>query len=421
MRNRRMRKPLALLLACALAASGCLAGCTQAENETTAGQSTEETVLETTETETEVISETYDDGVMRDMTAFEYAAEMGIGWNLGNTMESYYEDPDNKTAFASYQGTGTSAWKYETCWGAQYTTQEMIDGVKAAGFDTVRIPVYWGNMMEDDGTFTVNSIYIDRVREIVDYCRKDGLYVVINCHHYDEMLIKNLPQDEALEAIDTVWTQVAEAFKDYSDYLIFEGFNENVGSHRDEDSYTEDEIYAYVNALNQTFVSAVRATGGNNASRLLICSGYWTNIDNTTDDRFLMPDDTVADRLMVSVHYVDNIKYWSNQIGNESWEEYARSQCELLKAKFTDNNIPVFMGETTSIYTSDRFASDAVYTTSQECLEVILRMLSEEYGFVPVLWDVADNFYSRRTYEIINADDAALITEITEDLRKARE
>lgn len=411
-------RSLALALAGVMALTG-LTGCNKADKSTET--ETAETNVTETETETETEAVAADDGVMRTgMSAFDYAADMGIGENLGNTLESYYEDTDNKTGFASFQGSGNSAWKYETCWGAQATTQDMLTGMKASGFDTVRIPVYWGNMMADDGTFTINEVYMARVKEVVDYARNADLYVVINMHHYDEMLIKNLPQDEALAAVSTVWTQIATEFRDYSDYVIFEGFNENVGSSRDEDNYTEDETYAYVNALNQTFVDAVRATGGNNEDRMLIVSGYWTNIDNTTNDKFQMPNDTATDRLMVSVHYVDNVMYWTNQIGNQKWLDYATEQCELLKAKFTDNGIPVFMGETTSIYTSDRFAGDAEHTDSTECVEIILRMLAEDYGFVPVLWDVADNFYSRRTYTIINDADAQMIADLSAELREKR-
>lgn len=364
-------------------------------------------------TDTEQSRNAVDDGTMRtEMTAQEMAYDMGIGWNLGNTMEAYWEDLSNTTSGCMTIGDNTPQ-NYETCWGAVVTTQGMIDGIQESGFRTVRVPVYWGNMMENDGTYQISDAYFDRVEEIVDYCRKDDLYVVINIHHYDAFLIQNHAKEEVLEATKTLWTQIAERFEAYSDYLIFEGFNESLGSSQETDTYTEDELYDYVNEMNQTFVDAVRDTGGNNADRMLIVSGYWTNIDMTTDARFFMPQDPAEDRMMASVHYVDNAKYWTNQIGNQEWIDYSREQCELLKKAFTEQGYPVFIGECTSIYEPERFASDAAYTTSTDCLEQMLDMMLE-YGFVPVLWDVTNNFYSRDNCTIISERDRALIQTLSD-------
>ncbi len=357
----------------------------------------------------------YDDGKMRkDMSAMDYADDMGVGINLGNTMEAYWEDKNDKTAGASTIGEDTPQ-DYEKCWGAVVTTQECIDGMRDAGFDTVRVPVYWGNMMEDDGKYTINEKYLKRVKEIVDYCRKDDLYVVINIHHYDEFLIKNHDKEEVLKAVEKVWTQVAEYFKNYSDYLIFEGFNEALGSQREGDNLSEEEIYDYVNDMNQTFVDAVRKTGGNNKKRILIASGYWTNIDNTTKDSFVMPSDSAEDKLMVSVHYIDNACYWTNNIGGDYWLNYSTEQCELLKTAFIDKDIPVFVGETTSIYENERMTGKAKDMQSHEALSTILNMAAD-YNLVPVLWDFNDNFYSRTECKIKSESDAQVIAEIAEKI-----
>ena len=352
-----------------------------------------------------------DNGRMRsDLTAASAAQEMGVGINLGNTMEAYWLDEKDLTAGASTIGDDTPQ-DYEKCWGAVVTTPECIDGMEAAGFNCVRIPVYWGNMMADDGTYTINKDYLDRVQEIVDYARADGLYVILNCHHYDEFLIKHHSEEEVLAATAHVWEQIAERFKGYSDYLVFEGFNEALGTVREGDSLSDDEIYAYVNAMNQTFVDTVRKTGGNNAERILIASGYWTNIDLTTAEQYQMPQDTVEDRMMVSVHYIDNAIYWTNMIGNDRWLQYAQSQCELLQERFTDNGIPVFVGECTSIYDAEHMIKKPKYDDSSECLELLLDMAAD-YGFVPVLWDVNDNFYSRTDCRIKQESDQAVITEV---------
>ncbi len=349
-------------------------------------------------------------GMRRTLTAQECAQEMGIGINLGNTMEAYWEESGDMTAGASTIGADTPA-DYEKCWGAVDTTQACIDGMKAAGFGTVRVPVYWGNMMADDGTYTISPDYMQRVQEIVDYCRNDGLYVVINIHHYDEFLIKNHTKEETLAAVKTIWKQIAGHFKNYSDHLVFEGFNEALGTPQNGTQLTEDEAYAYVNEMNQAFVDTVRSPGGNNASRILIVSGYWTNIDNTTKEKFVMPADQSNDKLMVSVHYIDNAVFWQNMCGSPRWEQYSKDQCDLLKNRFTAEGIPVFLGECTAIYTPDHCMKNMSYQNSSELLRKQLD-LAADYGFVPVLWDVNDNFYSRTDCRIKSDADQTVITEV---------
>ncbi|MGN0620788.1 MAG: glycoside hydrolase family 5 protein [Porcipelethomonas sp.] len=355
-------------------------------------------------------------GKMRtDMTSAEYAQEMGIGLNLGNTFEAYWEDKNNKTAGCAEIGENTPL-NYETCWGAIETTKEAVDGVKKSGFNTLRIPVYWGNMMADDGTCTINEEWFKRIDEVVGYSLENDLYTVINVHHFDEFIIKNYEKSEAIEIAGNIWTQIAEHYKDYSDYLIFEGYNESLGSQRETDSFTEDELYSYVNEMNQTFVDAVRKTGGNNKNRMLIISGYWTNIDLTTGPEFLIPEDETDDRIMVSVHYIDNSIFWSNQIGNDRWIEYSKEQCELLKSAFTDKGIQVFVGECTAKYEAERLAPNSKYQASDECLSIIMNMAAD-YGFIPVIWDVNDGMYSRTENKIKLESDQAVITEIAEKIK----
>lgn len=405
-------KKLKVLFVC-LIIGLMLCACGEKDGDTGVTNTPTKRVPTNTPVPTEPIYETYcDDGVMRDIPSSQFVKEMGLGLNLGNTMESYFADLSNKTSGSKIQGRNTP-YSYEICWGAVVTTKQSIDGMKEAGFNTIRIPVYWGNMMPDDGKFGIDPAYFERVDQIVDFCRQDGLYVIINIHHYDEYLIKNHPKEEVLTVTKHLWEQIAEHYKDWSDYVIFEGFNESLGAHREEDKWADrsQELYDYVNEMNQVFVDAVRASGGNNAKRMLIASGYWTNIDNTSDERFKMPVDTISDRLMVSVHYVDNAKYWTNQIGNAGWKDYTISQCEELKEAFTTKGIPVFLGECTAIYPDDRFAKDADVTDTTECLRYVLETLID-YGFIPVIWDTNDNFYSRTEFKIKSESDAALIKEL---------
>ena len=403
-----IEKVRTLLLAAVVFITAACAGGNAPEN-TTAAESTSAAAAETEPTE----------AGPQFRTAAEIAADMGLGWNLGNTMEAYEASGCEKITFEWIPVIGDNKPSdYETCWGAPVTTQKMIDGVKAAGFNTVRIPVFWGNMMKNDGTWTIAPEYIGRVKEIVDYCMNDDLYAVVNIHHFDEFVIRRNDLEHSRDIFNRLWTQIAECFRDYPDTLVFEGFNEYLGGDRFDENgelkpQSKEDAYLSTNTLNQTFVSAVRATGGNNAQRTLVVSGYWTNIDNTTSKRFLMPDDTVSDRLMVSVHYVDNSMYWMNRIGSQDWLDYTDSQISLLDNAFGSKGIPVFLGETTSRYPRSNFAKDAIYTDSSECLKIVLEKLTQ-HGFVPVLWDVTDNFYSRSTCSIKDADDAKVIKELAE-------
>lgn len=354
------------------------------------------------------------------ITATEMAEEMGIGLNLGNTMEAYNASGCETIEYEWIPVCGSNTPSdYESQWGAVITTQEMIDGIKAAGFDTVRIPVFWGNMMENNGKYAINPDYMARVREIVDYAQNAGLYTVINIHHFDEFIIRRNSLKDCQKIFTDLWKQIAKEFRDYPYSLVFEGYNEYLGgSQFDKNGQLAEperaDGYKMANTLNQTFVDAVRATGGNNSERVLIVSGYWTNIDLTTSAEFVVPKDKVTDRIMVSVHYVDNAVYWSNKIGGQEWLDYIDNQCELLKKAFTDKGIPVFLGETTSIYPRTNFAPDAVHKDSTECLEIVLSKL-DEYGFVPVLWDTSNNFYNRSTGKIKNESDRELIARLSEE------
>ena len=350
-------------------------------------------------------------------TAMETAKNMGMGINLGNTMEACNGSGCEKVTYEWIPTVGDNRpVDYETCWGAVETTQEVINGMKAEGFDTVRIPVFWGNMMENDGTYTINSEYIGRVREIVDYCCNAGLYAVINIHHFDEFIIRRNSTEKCAEIFTRLWTQIADYFKDYPYTVVFEGYNEYLGGNQFDENgnlaeLNETDGYRMVNTLNQTFVDAVRATGGKNAERVLIVSGYWTNIDKTTSTEFVMPADTVSDRLMVSVHYVDNAMYWSNQIGGTSWVSYIDDQIGKLRTAFTEKNIPVFIGETSVNYPAGNFDRNPVYADSSICVDYVLRTLLIN-GFVPVIWDTNDNFYSRTKYRIKSGADRKVIRQI---------
>src|SRR5574344_404395 len=244
-----------------------------------------------------------------DMTAVEFTKLMGNGINLGNTMEAYGR--------AKY-GPNKSTDLYETFWGQPLTTQKIMDGYKAAGFDSVRIPVAWTNGIAfETGNYTINPALLNRMETIVNYALNAGLIVVFN-DHWDGswwgMFGSATPETraDAMDLYVSMWTQIANRFKNYSDSVIFEGANEEIGSRlndkdiaKDSGNLTDDECYEIANKINQTFVDTVRKTGGNNANRFLLIPGYNTNFAQTNDERWHMPKDTAKNKLILSVHYYD--------------------------------------------------------------------------------------------------------------------
>lgn len=365
-------------------------------------------------------AEAVDNGVMREgLTALEATRLMGNGINLGNTLEAC----DNNVGIKM-----NAPLSYETHWGQPKTTQAMIDGMKAAGFDTIRIPVAWMTNATHlyEGDYTIDADYMDRVEEVVRYARKAGMYVIIN-DHWDGgwygMFGSESAETRALamEAYKGMWQQIAERFRDYSDYLIFESANEELGGRFDENSplycsdsvvtyLNDDERYALTNEINQTFVDVVRATGGNNATRFLLIAGYSTDIDKTCDDRFQMPKDTVDSKLMVSVHYYDPWSYCgaSSAVSATKWgkvSDYEYMDQQLAKmTKFTEAGYGVVIGEYGALPCSDGLKDNTLaYHTA--FLDACTK-----YNLTNCLWDCS-GLYKRVSQTFADDDILAMYQE----------
>lgn len=365
-------------------------------------------------------AEAVDNGVMREgLTALEATRLMGNGINLGNTLEACDSNVGIKT---------NTPLSYETHWGQPKTTQAMIDGMKAAGFDTIRIPVAWMTNATHlyEGDYTIDADYMDRVEEVVRYARKAGMYVIVN-DHWDGgwygMFGSESAETRALamEAYKGMWQQIAERFRDYSDYLIFESANEELGTRFDENSalycsdsvvtyLTDDERYALTNEINQTFVDVVRATGGNNATRFLLIAGYGTNIDQTCDDRFQMPKDTADSKLMVSVHYYDPWSYCgaSSAASATKWgkvSDYEYMDQQLAKmTKFTEAGYGVVIGEYGALPCSDGLKDNTLaYHTA--FLDACTK-----YNLTNCLWDCS-GLYKRVSQTFADDDILAMYQE----------
>lgn len=365
-------------------------------------------------------AEAVDNGVMREgLTALEATRLMGNGINLGNTLEACDNNVGIKT---------NTPLSYETHWGQPKTTQAMIDGMKAAGFDTIRIPVAWMTNATHlyEGDYTIDADYMDRVEEVVRYARKAGMYVIIN-DHWDGgwygMFGSESAETRALamEAYKGMWQQIAERFRDYSDYLIFESANEELGGRFDENSplycsdsvvtyLNDDERYALTNEINQTFVDVVRATGGNNATRFLLIAGYSTDINQTCDDRFQMPKDTADSKLMVSVHYYDPWSYCgaSSAVSATKWgkvSDYEYMDQQLAKmTKFTEAGYGVVIGEYGALPCSDGLKDNTLaYHTA--FLDACTK-----YNLTNCLWDCS-GLYKRVSQTFADDDILAMYQE----------
>ncbi len=339
---------------------------------------------------------------LKDLNALEVAEQMGNGINLGNTMEAYGR---------STHGVGKATSLYETAWGQPITTQEMVTGMKEAGFDTLRIPVAWTNAMNyEDGDYTINQAYLDRVGEIIDYAISADMFVIVNDHWdggwwgmfgSETEVIRQSAMDMYIE----MWTQIATEYADKSYKLIFESGNEELGNRlndkdvcADSGSLSEDECYATANKINQAFVDTVRSCGGNNADRFLLIAGINTNIANTCDNRFKMPTDTVDGKLLLSVHYYDPSNYCIFT-SVEDWgskQEYQSMNDTLaMMTKFTEAGYGIVIGEWGVLY-----ENNAVKNQRTEYMENFLANC-DLYGYCPVLWD-CNNMYNRNKCELID-------------------
>lgn len=236
-----------------------------------------------------------------DPSAIDFVEGLKAGWNLGNTFDAG-SDQNMQDEMA-----------FESLWCGIKTTKEMIDAVRAAGFETLRIPVSWHNHVSDDGSYTISAQWLDRVQEVVDYAMDNDMYVILNIHH-DNSTGYMYPSQEYAEQskayIRSVWTQLARRFADYDEHLIMESLNEPrlVGTNYEWwlDLKKKEcvEAVKLINEYNQLFVDTVRASGSHNADRYLLVPGYDASLQGASNEYFELPKDTEGNenRILVEVH-----------------------------------------------------------------------------------------------------------------------
>lgn len=337
--------------------------------------------------------------------ASEIAAKMTIGWNIGNSLEV----PSG-----------------ETGWGNPRVSQFLIDSVKRAGFNTIRIPCAW-NSHANQSTLEIDKNFLYRVSEVVDYCYNNEMYVIINCHWDGGWLENNVTEDKK-ESVNTkqkaYWTQIAEYFKDYDEHLLFASANEpNV-----ENAAQMAVLLSY----HQTFIDAVRATGGNNSSRVLVIQGPSTDIDKTNKLMSTLPIDQIENRLMAEIHYYTPwnfcgleqdaswgkmFYFWgkdyhssTNTARNANWGEESALETyfKSMKTKFVDIGIPVILGEYGAIKRTSLTGGDlTLHLASREFYFKYVTNAAIRYGMIPVYWDNGHN--GNNGFALFNRTNGAVV------------
>ena len=346
-------------------------------------------------------------------SAMEMAADMYPGWNLGNTLEpgpcDWISDPIN----------------WETAWQGSKTTQDIIDFVKAQGFRSVRIPCSW--YVHCDANYNIDTRWLDRVQQIVDYCINDSLYVVLN-DHSDNFWIEKSFADRTESSVSKncfilgmLWKQIANRFRNYDHHLLFAGMNEPDAAGGD--SKDKEGDIATLIRYEQAFVNAVRQTGGNNAKRVLVVQSPSTSIE-LAYNYDVMPQDNVPNAMMLEVHFYGPYNftmmtkdeswgyqayYWGsgNHVDgskhNVTWGEETDMQSQLrqMRTKYTSKGIPVIIGEFGALWrTMPEGENQEKHDASIYSWYYTLCRYAVHNGLVPFVWDT--NACQRPSMDVLN-------------------
>ena len=301
-------------------------------------------------------------------SASQAVKNMGVGWNLGNTLEANRQNIDNVliTDFTRDDFWGRQGLESETCWGQEPTKPELIKMMKEAGFGAIRVPVTWYNHMDKDGK--VSAEWMKRVHEVVDYVIDQGLYCIINVHHDTgadsdgfHSWIKADEDNYNTNKVkyENLWKQIATEFKDYDQHLLFESYNEmldklsswcfaSFASKNKYDAAVAASAYKAINGYAQSFVDVVRATGGNNAERNLVVntyaaccgSGTWNQHLKDPLSELTIPTDQTEGHLMVQVHDYPNIEGGIDKVKEEIDEMVAAWNTHIIS-----KGVPMILGE----------------------------------------------------------------------------
>jgi len=300
---------------------------------------------------------------IRGITPMAAVKEMRLGWNLGNTLD------------ATPGG--------ETGWGNPLTTKQMIDTLKAAGFNTIRLPVTWKDHLGPAPDYTIDATWLARVQEVANYVLSNGMYAIVNSHH-DEWVSLMPDADQALvtDKLSKLWTQIAMAFRNCDDHLVLETLNEPRTTDTTEWTGGTTAARAILNGYNAAAVKAIRDTGGNNALRFVMIPTHGANSATQCINDLVIPNDDP--RIIVSLHTYYPWAFSGDSAGTAQFgsaSELTAMSAELDRIA----NLTVKKGRAVIIGewgTLDK-GNTAARVTHAQAFATAMR----QHGFVPIWWD----------------------------------
>lgn len=336
----------------------------------------------------EIIGNRATDYSFENITGIEFVKYLGIGWNLGNTLDAT-------------GGNGKDPVSQETSWGNPEVTRELIKTVASYGFTTIRIPVTWTNFT-DSNTYKIDEAFLSRVKQIVDWSLEEGLFVIINTHHEcDTWLIPTEANyaDTSAQLVE-MWKQIGTAFMDYDERLIFEGMNEP--RTKDEAEWVgNEETHKIVNKLGLDFVEAVRGLGGYNSSRFLMVPCYAASSDSNVWKKYKMPEND--NRVILSVHAYVPYNFALNVKGTSSWDSNNKWDTKDIDSLFLNihtyllnRDIPCIIGEMGCMSKNNidaRVANVKYFTTKASFYKI------------PFIWWDNNSFTSGETFGLIKRNE----------------
>lgn len=275
----------------------------------------------------------------RRKEGLRFAASLGNGINLGNSLDVYKVRDRKPEADIAY---------FETYWNNPRMESRLFQGLSEEGTKLCRIPVSWGEHMDDEGN--VDPLWMERVRQVVDYALSEDMRVILDTHHESWLIPDEDAEGLVTRRFGRLWEQIAGEFSDVDERLLFEGMNEArlIGT-KDEWTAGCPKAWEAVNRLNEEFVKRVRGAGGFNEKRWLLISAYGTSGKREALENLELPGDR---RIIVAVHAYYPHDFAMNEDGTARWsaddEADTRQIDELmedLEEIFLENDTPVIITE----------------------------------------------------------------------------
>ena len=307
-------------------------------------------------------------GTARDISSFDLVAEMGVGWNLGNSFDVESKD--------------------KTYWGNPITSKAMIDEVKAMGFSTLRIPITWGPNQVEMSPYTIDPDYLTEIKRVVDFGFQNKMHVIIDVHH-DNSWIKPIASEtqESTDRLSSLWTQVANFFQDYNDSLIFEILNEpRIEGITEEWSGGNSEGRGYINDFHKAAVDAIRATGGNNEKRHIMITTWAASTVPIAMEELTIPNDD--EKIIISLHSYFPWQFAGEAAvtwGSESDKSALIAELDKIKQNWIiERDRPVILGEWGTIEANP--LQSRINYANFYAKEAAAR------GLLTIVWDDGGNF-----------------------------